>query len=129
MNFKIVVPILFILISCNEPQRNCKNFKTGTFTFSQKINGKTEFSKFERQENIQIEEFNGKKDTTSIRWINDCEYILQKIKPKNMLEKKAIHFKILTTTDSSYTFEYSFVGNAEKQRGEVVKKKILFNLN
>ena len=122
MNFKIFVLIIFILISCNEPQRNCSNFKTGAFTFSQKINGKIEISTFERLEKIQIEEFNGKKDTASIRWINDCEYILQKIKPKNMLEKKAIHFKILTTTDSSYTFEYSFVGSAEKQRGAVVKK-------
>ena len=38
-----------------------------------------------------------------------------------MLEKKAIHFKILTTTSNSYNFEYSFVGNSEKNKGSVKK--------
>jgi hypothetical protein len=38
-----------------------------------------------------------------------------------MLEKKAIHFKILSTTSNSYTFEYSFVGSSEKSKGSVKK--------
>ena len=34
-----------------------------------------------------------------------------------MAERKDIHLKILETTDSTYTFEYSYVGEAIKQRG------------
>jgi hypothetical protein len=113
--------LISVVFGCQEPQRNCKDFKTGKFSYTQEINGKKEVSTFERLEKIQIENYKGKKDTTNIRWINDCEYILQKINPKNMLEKKAIHFKILTTQDNSYTFEYSFVGNTEKSRGTVRK--------
>ena len=63
----------------------------------------------------------GKTDTASIRWINDCEYILQKINPKNMAERKGVHIKILKTNGDEYTFEYGLVGETEKQRG-VIKK-------
>ncbi len=121
MKISFFLFLLSLLISCQEHQRNCKGFKSGKFSFSQEINGKKEVSTFERFEKIQIENFNGKIDTVSIRWINDCEYIIQKIKPKNLLEKKAIHFKILSTTNNSYTFEYSFVGNSEKNKGSVKK--------
>jgi hypothetical protein len=113
--------LFFIIIGCQEPQRNCATFKTGKFSYTQEINGKKEVSTFERFDNIQIENYKGKQDTTSIRWINDCEYIIQKINPKNMLEKKALHFKILSTQNNEYTFEYSFVGSSEKHKGVVTK--------
>jgi hypothetical protein len=38
-----------------------------------------------------------------------------------MKEKKAIHMKILTTNEKTYTFEYSFVGETAKQKGIVTK--------
>jgi hypothetical protein len=38
-----------------------------------------------------------------------------------MKEKKGIHMKILTTDEKSYTFEYSFVGDSNKQKGVVTK--------
>ena len=52
-----------------------------------------------------------------MRWINDCEVVFRTINPKNRVERKDIHLKILTTTDSSYTFEYSYVGDKLKQKG------------
>ena len=116
-----ILVLFLMLIGCQEPKRNCATFKTGKFSYTQEINGKKEVSTFERFDNIQIENYKGKQDTTSIRWINDCEYIIQKINPKNMLEKKAIHFKILSTQNNEYTFEYSFVGSSEKSRGTVRK--------
>lgn len=112
---------IIILSSCYNKERNCTDFKTGKFEFTQEINGLKKTSTFERTDKIQIETFEGKTDTASIRWINDCEYILQKIHPKNMQEKKAIAMKILTTTKNSYTFEFGIVGSEEKQKGAVTK--------
>ena len=40
-----------------------------------------------------------------------------------MAERKDVHLKILTTTDSSYTFEYSYVGETNKQKGVAYIKK------
>ncbi|MGG7036634.1 MAG: DNA topoisomerase IV [Flavobacterium sp.] len=117
--------ILFLLtisfISCSERERNCKDFRTGKFEFAQEINGKKHTSIFVRTEGLQIETFNGKTDTASVHWINDCEFVLRKLHPKTMDERKAISMKILFTEKNSYTFEYSFVGDAKKQRGTVTK--------
>ena len=35
--------------------------------------------------------------------------------------KKAISMKIVATKEKTYTFEYSFVGDAKKQQGFVAK--------
>lgn len=109
------------LVSCYQVEHNCKDFKTGKFEFSQEINRKKTTSTFERTESLQIETFNGKTDTASVRWVNDCEFVLQKLHPRNMKEKKAISMKIISTKDNSYIFEYSFVGDNKKQRGTVKK--------
>ena len=109
------------LVSCNNHERNCNDFRTGKFEFSQEINGKKNTSTFERTKNLQIETFNGKTDTATVRWVNDCEFILQKLHPKNRKEEKAISMKILFTEKNTYTFEYCFVGSNQKQRGLVTK--------
>lgn len=116
-----LLPILFLVVSCYDQERNCKDFKTGKFEFVQEINGEKKKSVFERTESLQIETFNGKTDTASVRWVNDCEFVLQKLHPKTMQEKKAIAMKILTTNEKGYTFEYAFIGDAKKQRGSVTK--------
>jgi hypothetical protein len=115
--------LVLTVISCSEKDRNCQDFKTGTFKFSQEINGKKVSSTFTRTETLQIETFNGKTDTASVRWVNDCEFVLQKLHPKTMNEKKAISMRILFTKDNTYTFDYSFVGDAQKQHGTVTKLK------
>jgi hypothetical protein len=116
-----ILPFFILFISCYNVERNCKDFKKGKFEFTQDINGKKMTSVFERNDSLQIESFDGKTDTASVRWVNDCEYILQKIHPKNMQEKKAIQIKILSTSKEGYKFEYSFVGDAKKQKGSVTK--------
>ena len=113
--------ILLTLFSCNNHERNCKDFRTGKFEFIQVIDGKKHISTFVRTEKIQIETYNGKTDTASVRWVNDCEFILQKLHPKSMKEEKAISMKILFTEKNSYTFEYAFVGSNIKERGTVTK--------
>jgi hypothetical protein len=115
-----LLPIL-LLLSCYNAEHNCKDFKTGKFKFEYEVDGVKKTTVFERKDSIEIETFDGKTDTSSIRWVSDCEYILQKIHPKNMVEKKAITMKILTTSKNSYTFEFGIVGSDEKQRGTVEK--------
>ncbi len=78
---------------------------------------------FIRKDGIEIEYFQVKSDTSSVRWINDCEYIVKKINPKNMAEEKSVHMKILSTTDDTYTFEYNIVGDKKKSRGTATKIK------
>ena len=70
---------------------------------------------------IQIEEFEGKIDSSYVRWVNDCEMILSPIKPKKMSEKKNIFIKILTTNDSSYTYEYSYLGESNKLKAKAIR--------
>jgi hypothetical protein len=113
--------LLLLLISCYNTDHNYKDFKTGKFQFEYKIDGVKKTTIFERKDSIEIETFEGKTDTSRIRWISDCEYILQKIHPKNMEDKNAINMKILTTSKNSYTFEFGIVGSDKKQRGTVKK--------
>ncbi len=110
-------------VSCYETERNCKDFKTGEFEFSTKINGVEKTTKFVRNDSIEIDFYEGKSDTSSIRWVNDCEYVVTKLHPKNMAERKAISMKILTTSKNSYTFEFGEVGKAATQKGTVTKIK------
>lgn len=118
---KTLLVVSFAFVSCYQAERKCADFKTGTFEFTQQIEGKKLTSTFVRNDSIQIETFNGKTDTARVRWVNDCEYIIQKIHPKNLQEKKAINIKILTTNTKGYTFEYSFLNDAKKQQGAVTK--------
>ncbi|AJR04289.1 hypothetical protein [Siansivirga zeaxanthinifaciens] len=109
--------LLLTLFGCYKTTRNCKDFKTGEFYSEVTIDGVTYKSKFKRSETLQIETYNNTLDSSKLRWINDCEVVFKTINPKNMAEQKDIHLKILTTTDSSYTFEYAYVGENKKQKG------------
>ncbi len=109
------------LTSCYQIERNCKDFKTGKFYSEVTIKDVVYKSEFKRSNTIQVEYYNNKADSTSLRWINNCEVIFKTINPKSMADHKDIHLKILTTTDSSYSFEYSYVGETKKQKGIAYK--------
>lgn len=117
----ILLSPLLLLISCYNVERNCKDFKNGKFKFEYEINGVKKTTVFERNDSIEVETFEGKTDTSTVRWVNDCEYVLQKKHPKNKAEEKAIDMKILTTSKNSYTFEFGMVGTDSKQKGTVIK--------
>lgn len=108
-----------LMASCFNAERNCQDYRTGTYEFETYLNGELVSSKFIRNDSLEIEKFQGKTDTSSVRWINDCEYILKNINPEGMAEEKPLHIKILTTTDKGYTFEYGQVGDSKKARGKV----------
>ena len=105
------------ICSCYQIDRNCLNYHTGSYKSDITINGISYTSTFTRSKNVQVETFEGKIDSSMVRWINDCEVIFKTINPKNMAERKDIHLKILSTTDSTYQFEYSYVGDVQKAKG------------
>lgn len=117
----LLISIFLLITGCYSPERDCSRFKTGTFQFESYLNGELVASTFIRNDSIEIDQFLGETDTSSVRWINDCEYIVKNLNPKNMAEEKPLHIKILTTTKNSYTFEYGLVGESKKQKGKVEK--------
>ena len=121
MRFITGLLLSFLIFSCYEPERNCQDFKTGTFEYEALIGTEVLITTFNRNDTLEIDFFKGKSDSSSIRWINDCEYIVKKINPKNMAEEKAIHMKILTTKGNEYNFEYNIVGDTNKQKGTANK--------
>ncbi len=117
MRYLLLIFPFILFTSCYEKERNCADFKTGTFEFNYIIDGEEKTGRFVRTDSLNIDYFENKIDTASIRWINDCEFVMKKLHPKNMSEEKAVHMKILTTSEDSYTFEYSLaVKEANKQR-------------
>ena len=115
----ILLLVLMLFTACYSPQRDCDSFRTGTFEFQTYLNGEMVTSRFVRTDSIEIDHFRGETDTSSVRWINNCEYIIKNLNPKNRAERQPIHIKILTTSKDSYTFEYGLVGESNKQKGEV----------
>ncbi len=97
---------IFLLVvglsSCYQPQRDCKAFETGSFLFNYEIGDSVKTGKFVRGAEYSVDYYEGKIDSATIRWFNDCEFVLQDIHSKT-----AIHYKIISTTDSSYTFQYN----------------------
>ena len=122
--FKKPIYLLFIFVlftACYQPERNCQDFKNGKFNFTSTLDGVEQTTTFVRNEELEIDYYKNKVDSSSVRWVNDCEYIVKKLNPTNASEKKSIHMKILSTTDNSYTFEYSIVGESKKIRGTATK--------
>ncbi|TYA59058.1 DNA topoisomerase IV [Formosa maritima] len=123
MKYLFGIALLFTLASCYDVERNCTDFQTGSFYSEITIHGQIYKSEFKRSKYLQIETYNNKVDSSQVRWINDCEVVFKTINPKSMAEQKDIHLKILVTTDSTYTFEYSYVGEKLKQKGKAFKIK------
>ncbi|WP_293295270.1 DNA topoisomerase IV [Allomuricauda sp.] len=118
----LTTAVVLLCFSCGQPpERNCEDFKTGTFSFKATINGEEKETIFRRTMDLEVDEFEGKTDSSSVRWINDCEYVLKNLNPKSKAEEKPIHIKILTTSGSSYTFEYNIVGESKKFKGTAHK--------
>jgi hypothetical protein len=108
---------LLLLVACYTPERNCVDFKTGKFKYEALVNGNLEKTIFIRNDSLQIEIYKEQTDTSKIRWINDCEFILTPLNPESILDKYQMHMKILSTTENTYKFEYNEVGKKQKESG------------
>lgn len=121
-NLLLLLGFSLILGSCYQVERNCADFKTGTFEYTYTIDGEEKTSTFFRNDTLEVDYYENEIDSNSVRWINDCEFIVEKINPESLNDSKAIHMKILTTKGNTYTFEYSLVGDSKnKQKGVVTK--------
>jgi hypothetical protein len=117
---KKVIILSLLLTSCYTVERNCLDFKTGVFEFSTSISDSIVTSKFKRTNEFEIEMYNGIEDSSSISWVNNCEFLITKINPRTNQEKRPIRIKILRTYGDQYDFEYSGVNNPDKiSRGTV----------
>ena len=123
MRLFFILSIFLITCSCYQTQRNCSNFKTGTFESEALLGTEVFKTTIIRNDSIEIDFYKGKSDTSAIRWINDCEYVVKKLNPKNRAEEMAIHIKILTTANNEYTFEFKEVGKT-KSRKAVARKVV-----
>ncbi len=121
MKYYLLLMSTILFSGCYSIERNCTDFKSGAFRSEIIIGNKSYISNFTRTDSLQIEIFEGKIDSSTVRWINDCEVVFHTINPKRMVDRKDIHLKILTTTETSYAFEYSYVGETNKQKGVAIK--------
>ncbi len=116
-----LLPFTLLFASCYEAERNCADFKTGKFSYELTQNGVKQVTIVERNDTLQTETYNGKITKASVRWVNDCEFIVQNLQPKSREDKKGISMRILTTKGNTATVEFCFVGESEKQKIMVTK--------
>lgn len=128
MKFLRIILLLLLLTGCYSVERNCNDFKTGEFEFNYTIDGVEKTGRFIRTDTLNIDYYEGNVDTSSVRWINDCEFILKKLHPKTNSEKDAIHMKILSTTSDAYVFEYKLAVK-KPNRPIVIEKGVAKKIN
>lgn len=116
-----IIGIIFCY-SCKQYVQDCKQFKTGRFEYTYTENAVEKTGTIIRSENLQIETYDNKIDSSKIRWVNDCEFVAQILHPKSMADEKPILIKILTTDHDSYTFEFHEIGKEENKKTGTVKK-------
>ena len=120
MRYFLIIILLFTIQSCIQKNKlHVNDLKQGSFKTTLEDDEIISFAT--RNDSIQIEDFNGVKDTFRIRWIDQFEYILVKKNPKTMLDSTPFHVKITGVKDNSYTFSAYYKGSKFKQKGTAVK--------
>lgn len=117
-----VLLLLLITTACFQPERNCTDFKTGTFEFEAEVNGVKEKTTFFRNDSTKLTIIKVWPILQVFVGLSDCEYILTKLHPKITKSVNLFIWKILTTKGDTYVFEFSMVGDAENKHKGTVKK-------
>ena len=119
---KKILIVAFLFTSCYNVDRNCIDFKKGVFEFSTEVNDSLVTSTFTRTDEFEIELFNNIKDSSTIKWVNNCEFLLTKLNPRTNQEIRPVRIKILRTYGDKYDFEFSQVNNPQKVTRGTVKR-------
>ena len=119
---KKILIFTFLFMSCYYVERNCVDFKTGVFEFSTEVNDSLVTSTFTRTNEFEIELYNGIKDSSTIKWVNNCEFLLTKLHPRPNQERRPVRIKILRTYGDKYDFEFSQVNDPQKISRGTVKR-------
>lgn len=121
MRHALVILSFLLLLSCNDKSLNTTELKTGTFTTY--LDDSDEVSTAFRNDSIQIETYNEKRDTFNIEWKSNFEYVLTKVNPKKGLDSVPFHVKITGVKGNEYTFKAYYKGSNFEQKGKAVKTK------
>ncbi|MGI9533225.1 hypothetical protein [Lutimonas sp.] len=112
--------VLTVTLSCvKNGNIHVDELKKGSFKTT--LEDKETVSYAMRNDSIQIEDFNGIKDTFNIKWIDQFEYVLVKRHPKTMLDSTPFHVKITGIKNNTYTFSAYYKGSNFKQKGKAEK--------
>lgn len=113
-----LVVLISTLYGCySPPDRDCSLVKTGSFEFVSVTDGDTLVSRFTRYADYEIDYYQGKTDTSTVKWVNDCEFVLRNKNPKSLNEQQAVHIKILSTDEEGYSFEYGILKDPKRLKG------------
>lgn len=120
MRYFFIVLLLFSLVSCIKKNKvNMDDFKQGKFKTV--LEDKETVSFATRNDSIQIEDFNGIKDTFNIKWLDQFEYVLTKRVPRTLLDSTPFYVKITGVKQNSYSFKAYYKGSNFKQKGTAFK--------
>ena len=120
MRYYLIFGLLLLTASCIDKGKvRMDDFKQGKFKTV--LEDKETISFAERNDSIQIEDFNGLKDTFNIKWLDQFEYVLTKKDPKTMLGSTPFHVKITSVKPDSYSFNAYYKGSNFKQKGTAFK--------
>ncbi|MCF6224424.1 MAG: hypothetical protein L3J34_11945 [Flavobacteriaceae bacterium] len=120
MKHFVILIISIFLFSCQENVKTSVDaFKTGMFKTALEDSETTSMAF--RNDTIQIETYDNKKDTFNIKWPNNFEYILVKRNPKTLLDSTPFHVKITAIKKNTYSFKAYYKGSNFKQKGTATK--------
>lgn len=120
MRYFFVFAVLCSLVSCiNKSKVHMDDFKQGKFKTV--LDDQEAVSYAIRNDSIQIEEFNGVKDTFNIKWLDQFEYVLTKRVPKTLLDSTPFYVKLTSVQQNSYSFNAYYKGSNFKQKGTAYK--------
>ena len=120
MRYVLALLLSFGLLSClKNSAGSVEDFKTGTFRTVLEDNESVSVAT--RNDSIQIETFEQKKDTFTITWLDSFEYVLRKKNPKTLLDSTDFHVKIIAVSEDSYEFKAFYFGSNFQQKGTAYK--------
>ena len=120
MRFILIIIIFSSFFSCiKSDNATIDDFKTGSY--KSVLDDKESTSIAFRDDSIQVETYEGVKDTFHIKWLDQFEYVLVKKYPKTLLDSTPFHVKITSIKDTSYTFSAYYKGSKFKQKGTSYK--------
>ncbi len=120
MRYFFIVVLLFSMVSCIKKSKvHMDDFRQGKFKTV--LEDKETVSFATRNDSIQIEDFNGIKDTFNIKWLDQFEYVLTKRVPKTLLDSTPFYVKITSVEQNSYSFRAYYKGSNFKQKGTAFK--------
>lgn len=120
----IILLLLLSFFSCKTQQKDCSQFKTGTFKYA---DSKQQEITLTRNDSIQIEKNNATGDEYigSIKWLSNCMFTLTYTHVNNPDYKSVIgttfNIDINSTTKKSY--KYTAYDDTREITGEIIKIK------